>query len=67
MPNGITTLDDSSVLVCFQEFIIKNDRPLSVIDFLLTMGHEYRVWALSTKMLHGKGFECIWELSFKKE
>jgi hypothetical protein len=55
------------MLIRFQEFIIEDDRPLSVIDFSMTMGHEYPVWALSTQMLSGEGFKCIWELSFKKE
>jgi hypothetical protein len=60
--NVITTLDHSSMLICFQDFIIKDDHPLSMKDFPLTMGHECRVWALSTKMIHGKSLECIWEL-----
>ena len=67
MPNGITTLDHSSMLIGFQEFIIKDDRPLSVKYFPLTMGHEYGVWALSTQMLRGESLECIRELSFKQE
>ena len=67
MPNPIATVNHNSVLVCFQEFIIKDDCPLSMIDFLMTMGHEYAAWAFSTQILHGECFKCIWELSFKKE
>jgi hypothetical protein len=66
-PKAIAALDHSSVFIGFQEFIIKDDSPLSVIDFSMTMGHECAVWALSTKMLCGEGFKCIWKLSFKKE
>jgi len=66
-PDAITALNHNSVLVCFKKFIIKDDRPLGVIDFSMTMGHENTVWALATKILCGEGFKCIWELSFKKE
>ena len=62
MLNVVTTLDHNSVLICFQEFIIKDDGPLSVKDFPLTMGQECRVWALSTKMICGESLKCIWEL-----
>jgi hypothetical protein len=67
MPNAITAYNHDSMLIRFQEFIIKDDLPLSVIDFSMTMGHECSVWALSTQVLCGEGFKCIWELSFKKE
>ena len=64
--NAIATLNHNSMLICFQEFIIKNDCPLSMIEFSMTMGHEHVVWTLSTKMLCGEGFKCIWELLFEK-
>jgi hypothetical protein len=66
-PKAIAALDHNSVLVGFQKFIIKDDSPLSVIKFSMTMGHECTVWALPTKMLCGEGFKCIWKLSFEKE
>jgi hypothetical protein len=65
--NAIATHNNDSMLKSFQEFIIKDDLPLSIIDFSMTMGHECSVWALSTQVLSGEGFKCIWELSFKNE
>jgi len=67
MLNAITAPNHHSMLMCFQEFIIKDDHPLSMVDFSLTVGHGCAAWALSTKMLHRKGFKCIRELSFTKE
>ena len=66
MPDVITTLNHDSVFICFQEFIIKDDCPLGMIDLSMAMGHEYTVWALSTKMFCGEGLKCIWELPFKR-
>jgi hypothetical protein len=40
MLNAIAALNHNSVLICFQEFIIKDDCPLCVIDFSMAMGHE---------------------------
>ena len=67
MSNTIATLDHNSVFIGSQEFIIKDDSPLSMIDLSMTMSHECTVRAFSTKMLGGEGFKCIWKLSFKKE
>ena len=67
MLNVIATVYHNSMLVCFQEFIIKDDCPLSVIDFSMTMGHECAAWAFSTQVLRGECFKCIWKLSVKKE
>jgi len=64
--NAITAPNHYSMLIYFQEFIIKDDFPLSVVDFSLTVGHEHAAWALSTKMLCHEGFKCIRELSFTK-
>ena len=36
-PDAIATFDGHSVLVCFQEFIVENDRPLSVVHFSVAM------------------------------
>jgi hypothetical protein len=66
-PKAIAALDHNSVLVGFQKFIIKDDSPLSVINFSMTMGHECTVWALSTKMFCRESFKSIRKLSFKKE
>ena len=38
IPFVMTTLNHS-MLICFQKFIIKDNRPLSMVYFLITMYH----------------------------
>jgi len=51
-----------SMLVCFEEFIIKDDSPLSVIYFSVAMCHECAVRSFPTNEFLRKGFEFIREL-----
>jgi hypothetical protein len=36
--DAIATFDYHSMLIRFQEFVVKNDRPLSMVHFSMTMG-----------------------------
>jgi hypothetical protein len=54
------------MLVCFKEFIIKDDSPLSVIHFSVAMCHECAVGSFPTNEFLRKGFECIGELWCKR-
>lgn len=51
--------------VGFQEFIIKNYVPLSLIHLSMAMCHEWTVGSLSTKVLCCESLEGIWELTDK--
>jgi hypothetical protein len=46
-PDPIITVNHNTVNVRFQEFIIRNDRPLSMIEFWVATSHERTVWSLS--------------------
>jgi hypothetical protein len=65
-PDGITALNCHSVLICFQELIIKDDRPLSVVDFLMAMGHKSAIGSFPANVLCCKGLEGVRELSLKR-
>jgi len=65
-PNVVTALDSHSVLIRFQEFIVKNNRPLCMVDFSVAMRHECTVGPLAANLLCCESFEGIWELSFKR-
>jgi hypothetical protein len=54
------------MLVRFEEFIIKDDSPLSVIHFSVAMCHECAVGSFPTSEFLRKGFECIGELWCKR-
>jgi len=54
------------MLVCFEEFIIKDDSPLSVIHFTVAVCHECAVGSFPTNEFLRKGFECIGELWCKR-
>ena len=64
--DAITTLYYHTVLVRFQEFIVKNDCPLSVEDFSLAMCHKGRADSFLANVLCCKGFESIRKLPFGK-
>ena len=55
------------MLVCFEEFIIKDDSPLSVINFSVAMCHECAVGSFPTNEFLREGFECIRELCKRVE
>lgn len=55
-----------SMLVCFEEFIIKDDSPLSVIYFSVAMCHECAVGSFPANEFLRKGFEFIRELWCKR-
>ena len=40
IPFVITDLNHHSMLICFQKFIIENNRPLGMVYFSMTMCHE---------------------------
>ena len=56
----------NSMLVCFEELIIKDDSPLSVIYFSVAMCHECTVGSFPTNEFLGKRFECIGKLWRKR-
>jgi hypothetical protein len=60
--DAITALDYNSVLVCFQEFIVKNDCPLRVIHFSIAMCQEGGVRSLPTSVLCCEGLKGIRKL-----
>jgi hypothetical protein len=64
--DAIKASNHDSMLVCFEEFIIKDDSPLSVIHFSVAMCHEYAVGSFPTNEFFREGFECIGELSCKR-
>ena len=55
-PNPVTTVDHNTVTVNvrIQEFVIKDDRPLSMIEFSVTMRHECAVRPLPANALRRK-------------
>jgi hypothetical protein len=65
-PNVVTAFNSYSMLIRFQEFIVKNNRPLCMVDFSVAMRHECTVRPLAANVLCCKSFEGIWELSFKR-
>jgi hypothetical protein len=54
------------MLVRFEEFIIKDDSPLSMKHFSVAMRHEYTVGSFLTNEFLRERFECIGELSCKR-
>jgi len=58
VPTPITTINHNVMNVRLQEFVIKNDRPLSMIEFPVTMCHE-RIVRPSTNALCRKGLEGV--------
>lgn len=64
--DAIKAGNNDSMLVCFEEFIIKDDSPLSVIHFSVAMCHEYAVGSFLTNEFLREGFECIGKLSCKR-
>ena len=66
--NLVTTLDHYTMLVCFQEFIVKYDWPLCMVHFSMTMTHEHGVGFLSmANVVSCKDLEGIRKLSVPKE
>ena len=63
---AVTALDYHTVLIRFQEFVIKNDCPLSVEDFSLAMRHKGRADSFPANILCRKGFESVRKLPFGK-
>jgi hypothetical protein len=61
-PDGVITLNHHSVLVCFQELIVKDDGPLSVIDFSTAMSHQSIGGSLPVIVLCYEGLEGAREL-----
>src|ERR1700679_2747998 len=65
--NTVATFNHHSMFVRFQEFVVKDDCPLGMVDFSLTVGHEDIVWTLAANMFCGEGFKCIWKLLLRVE
>jgi hypothetical protein len=65
-PDAITTLNCHAVLVCLQEFIIQDDRPLAMVHFSMAMRHKGGIRSLPTNVLCCEGLEGIRKLSFNK-
>jgi hypothetical protein len=61
-PNPITAVNHNAMDIGLQEFVIENDCPLGVIQFSVTMRHEWTVWPLPTNALCRKGLEGVREL-----
>ena len=66
MFDAIKAGNHDSMLVCFEEFIIKDDSPLSMKNFSVAMCHEYAVGSFPTNEFLCEGFECIRELLCKR-
>ena len=66
MPDGVTALNRHSVLICFQELIVKDDCPLSMVDFSMAMRHKSAIGPFPANVLCCEGLEGVRELSFKK-
>jgi len=64
MTDSITALDYNSMLVCFNEFVIKNDRPLGMVYFMVTMGNKGGIRPFAPNVFCRKGLEGIGELKF---
>ena len=60
--DSIAALDYNSVLVRFNEFIVKNDRPLGMVHFMVTMGHKGGIGPFAPNIFRCKGLEGIREL-----
>jgi len=50
------------MLVCFNEFVVKNDRPLGMIHFTVTMGNKGGIRPFAPNVFRHKGLEGIGEL-----
>jgi hypothetical protein len=64
-PNPVVAVDNNAMRVGLQEIVIKNDRPLGIIYFSMTVRHESTIGSLPTNVLVGEGLEGVWELSIK--
>ena len=62
MTDSIAALDYNSMLVRFNEFIVKNDRPLGMVHFTVTMGHKGGIGPFAPNIFRCKGLEGIGEL-----
>jgi len=62
MTDSITALDYNSVLVHFNEFVVKNDCPLGMVHFTVTMGNKDGIRPFASNVFHRKGLEGIGEL-----
>jgi hypothetical protein len=54
--------------VCLQGFVIKNiknDCPLSMIEFSVAISYEHAVWSFPANVVCRKGSGGVWEPSFK--
>lgn len=53
----IATVNHNTVNVCLQGFVIKNDRPLSMIEFSIATSYERAVssWSLPANVVRRKG------------
>jgi len=60
--DSITALDYDSVLVRFNEFIVKNDHPLGMVHFTVTMGNKGGIRPFAPNVFCCKGLEGIGEL-----
>ena len=63
--DAIATFDYHPMFVCFQKIIVKNDQPLSMVRFSLTMHHKHRIRSLAD-ILRGKGSKGIRKLTFDR-
>ena len=60
---AVTTLDHHSMFVCSQEFIVEDDRPLSMVHLPIAMAHKHGIRFLAN-VLCCKGGKCTGQLSF---
>ena len=61
-PDAIRALYRYAVLICFQEVIIKNDCPLSMVHFSLAMRHEGRLNSFLADVFCRERFERVRKL-----
>ena len=48
--------------VSLHELVVKDDRPLSVEDFSITVCHERGTGSFPTKVVGREGLEGVWQL-----
>jgi len=58
----VAATNNDSVFPCFKEFIIKEDQPLCMQQFAMTMGHEVGRQCFTTEMTACKVLKAIGEL-----
>jgi hypothetical protein len=60
--NPITAVDHKTMGVSLHEFVVKDDRPLGVEDFSITVCHERVTGSFPTKVVRREGLEGVWQL-----